>query len=295
MIQAIDRAAKILDLLQGARHLGITDLAAALSLPPSTVHGLVKSLRAHGLVAKERGGQRYMLGPTLLRLSNVYLDTLDVRARAMRWTQELARRTELSVRLGAPHLTDVLVIHHNLRPDDSPQMLETGMAVPAHASAMGKVLLAYDQGFQQSVFAEPLRSLTGDTITDVARLTLELPGIAERGTAAETDEAVLGESSSPPRSPTPRTRSSPPSPSCCRRRRHPHPTRPCTRCGTRHGTSPANSARRPGRHPWPRRGLTASVRGPVLSRAGRARTAARPWLRPAAPRAPRPSGSSDCR
>lgn len=195
MIQAIDRAAKILDLLQGARHLGITDLAAALSLPPSTVHGLVKSLRAHGLVAKERGGQRYMLGPTLLRLSNVYLDTLDVRARAMRWTQELARRTELSVRLGAPHLTDVLVIHHNLRPDDSPQMLETGMAVPAHASAMGKVLLAYDQGFQQSVFAEPLRSLTGDTMTDVARLTLELPGIAERGTAAETDEAVLGESS----------------------------------------------------------------------------------------------------
>ncbi len=63
----------------------------------------------------------------------------------MRWTQELARRTDLSVRLGAPHFTDVLVIHHNLRPDDSQQMLETGVAIPAHASAMGKVLLAYDQ------------------------------------------------------------------------------------------------------------------------------------------------------
>ena len=165
MIQAIDRAAKVLELLQGARHLGITDLALALDLPPSTVHGIVKSLREHGLVAKERGGQRYMLGPTLLRLSNVYLDTLDVRARAMRWTQDLARRTGLSVRLGAPHFTDVLVIHHNLRPDDSQQMLETGVAIPAHASAMGKVLLAYDQGFQRDVFAQPLRSLTGDTVT----------------------------------------------------------------------------------------------------------------------------------
>jgi DNA-binding IclR family transcriptional regulator len=60
---------------------------------------------------------------------------------------------------------------------------------------MGKVLLAYDLGFQRSVFAQPLRSLTGDTITDVARLTLDLPAIAERGTAVETDEAVLGESS----------------------------------------------------------------------------------------------------
>ncbi|GAA1134490.1 IclR family transcriptional regulator [Microbacterium natoriense] len=195
MIQAIDRAAKVLELLQGARHLGITDLALALDLPPSTVHGIVKSLREHGLVAKERGGQRYMLGPTLLRLSNVYLDTLDVRARAMRWTQDLARRTGLSVRLGAPHFTDVLVIHHNLRPDDSQQMLETGVAIPAHASAMGKVLLAYDQGFQRDVFAQPLRSLTGDTVTDVARLTLELPAIVERGSASETDEAVLGETS----------------------------------------------------------------------------------------------------
>jgi len=195
VIQAIDRAAKVLELLQGARHLGITDLATSLNLPPSTVHGIVKSLRAHGLVAKERGGQRYMLGPTLLRLSNVYLDTLDVRARAMRWTQDLSRRTGHSVRLGAPHFTDVLVIHHNLRPDDSQQMLETGVAIPAHASAMGKVLLAYDQGFQRSVFGEPLRSLTGDTITDVARLALELPAIAERGAAMEADEAVLGESS----------------------------------------------------------------------------------------------------
>ncbi len=195
MIQAIDRAAKVLELLQGARHLGITDLAAALSLPPSTVHGIVSSLRAHGLVAKERGGQRYMLGPSLLKLSNVYLDSLDVRARAMRWTQDLSRRTGLAVRLGAPHFSEVLVIHHNLRPDDSQQMLETGMAIPAHASAMGKVLLAHDVGFQRTVFSEPLRSLTGDTITDAARLTLELPAIAERGTATETDEAVLGESS----------------------------------------------------------------------------------------------------
>ncbi len=191
-----------------------------------------------------------MLGPTLLRLSNVYLDTLDVRARAMRWTQELARRTNFSVRLGAPHFTDVLVIHHNLRPDDSQQMLEPGVAIPAHASAMGKVLLAYDLGFQQSVFEQPLRSLTGDTITDVARLTLELPAIAERGTAGEFDEAVLGESSIAAPSLTRRTTSSPRSPWCCPHRRHPPRTRSSMPCARRHGTSPANSARPPGHRAW---------------------------------------------
>ncbi len=195
MIQAIDRAAKVLQSLQGARHLGISELAAALDLPPSTVHGIVKSLQEHGLVAKERGGQRYMLGPVLVKLSNVYLDTLDVRARAMRWTRELSRRTGLAVRLGVELFDEVLVIHHNRRPDGSQQMLETGMTIPAHASAMGKVLLAFDDEYQSVVLSRPLQSLTGDTITDPAQLTLAFAGILERGFATEEDEAVLGESS----------------------------------------------------------------------------------------------------
>ncbi|QNO37879.1 IclR family transcriptional regulator [Protaetiibacter sp. SSC-01] len=195
MIQAIDRAAKVLQSLQGARHLGISELAAALDLPPSTVHGIVKSLQEHGLVAKERNGQRYMLGPALVKLSNVYLDTLDVRARAMRWTRELSRRTGLAVRLGVELFDEVLVIHHNRRPDGSQQMLETGMTIPAHASAMGKVLLAFDDEYQSVVLSRQLQSLTGDTVTDPAQLTLAFAGIVERGFATEEDEAVLGESS----------------------------------------------------------------------------------------------------
>lgn len=122
-------------------------------------------------------------------------DTLDVRARAMRWTRELARRTDLAVRLGAQLFDEVIIIHHNRRPDGSQQMPETGLSIPAYASAMGEVLLAYDSEYAASVFSKPLRSLTGDTVTDVAELTLALAQIAERGIATEEDEAVLGESS----------------------------------------------------------------------------------------------------
>ena len=195
MIQAIDRAARVLTALQGARHLGISELATTLELSPSTVHGIVKSLQQHGLVAKEPNGTRYMLGPALLKLSNVYLDTLDVRARGMRWTSELARRTGLSTRLGAQLFHEVLVIHHNRRPDGSQQMLETGLTMPMHASAMGKVLLAYHPHLADEVLVGPLTSLTGDTVTDAAKLELQLVQVAERGLATEEDEAVLGESS----------------------------------------------------------------------------------------------------
>ncbi len=195
MIQSIDRAARILASLQGARHLGITELSAILDLPPSTVHGLVKSLQQHGLVAKEPGTNRYMLGPALLKLSNVYLDTLDVRARAMRWTAELARRTGLATRLGVPLFDEVIVIHHNRRPDGSEQMPEIGVTIPAHASALGKVLLAFDPNLAEPLLASPLRSLTGSTVTDAASMAVQLAQVVERGIAHEEDEAVLGESS----------------------------------------------------------------------------------------------------
>ena len=195
MIQAIDRAAKVLSSLQGARHLGVTELSAELGLPASTVHGIVKSLQGHGLVAQESGGNRYMLGPALLKLSNVYLDTLDVRARAMRWTLELARRTGLSTRLGVQLFDEVIIIHHNQRPDGSQQMPETGLSIPAHASAMGKVLLAYSPEYAAGLLGRPLRPLTGSTIIDPAQLAIQFASIADYGIATEEDEAVLGESS----------------------------------------------------------------------------------------------------
>jgi DNA-binding IclR family transcriptional regulator len=196
VIQAIDRAAKVLAALQGSRHLGISELGAVLGLPPSTVHGIVKSLQTHGLVVKEPHGQRYMLGPTLLQLSNVYLDTLDVRARAMRWTGDLAERTGLSVRIGVEFFADVIVIHHEPRPDGSRQMPETGVTIPAHASALGKVLLAYRPELKVALLARgPLRSLTGDTVTDPDELEKSLSEVLATGYAVEDEEAVLGEAS----------------------------------------------------------------------------------------------------
>ncbi|MFP4311580.1 MAG: helix-turn-helix domain-containing protein, partial [Nitriliruptoraceae bacterium] len=50
MIQSVDRAIAILLELQGARRLRLTELAARLSLPNSTVHGIVATLAARGMV-----------------------------------------------------------------------------------------------------------------------------------------------------------------------------------------------------------------------------------------------------
>ncbi len=194
MIQSVDRAARVLVSLQGSRHLGITDIAERLDLPPSTVHGIVKTLVDHGLVAQEPGGKRYMLGPALLRLSSVYLDTHEVRGRSLRWMDELASRTGLSVRLGVELFDEVMILHHVQRPDGSRQMPETGLSIPAHACALGKVLLAGNPRAAAVLGEGPLRSLTGDTVTDPVMLLSALPEVRATGLALERDEAVIGES-----------------------------------------------------------------------------------------------------
>ncbi len=196
MIQSIDRAIRVLTALQGTRRMSLSELADRLDLAPSTTHGIVRSLVEHGMVVQERGSSRYQLGPAVLRLGNVYLDTLELRSRAIPWAEDLARRTGLAVRTGVLLIDDVVIIHHEPRPDGSRQMPEVGIVIPVHASALGKAMLAFLPEDEKRVLTSgDLRSMTGETTTSPETLRDQLDQIRATGVAAEQDEAVIGESS----------------------------------------------------------------------------------------------------
>ena len=196
MIQSVDRAIRVLTALQGARRMSLSELAARLDLAPSTTHGIVRSLVEHGMVVQERGSSRYQLGPAVLRLGNVYLDTLELRSKAIPWAEDLARRTGLAVRTGVLLIDDVVIIHHEPRPDGSRQMPEVGIVIPVHASALGKALLAFLAEDEKRVLTSgELRSMTGETVTSPEQLRDQLDEVRSGGIALEQDEAVIGESS----------------------------------------------------------------------------------------------------
>src|SRR3989454_318435 len=195
MIQSVDRAIRILGVLQGARRLSLSEVASRLELPPSTVHGILKTLQVHGMVVQDRDSNRYQLGPAVLKLGNVYLDTLELRSRAVPWSEELARRSGLAVRTGVLLIDDVVIIHHEPRPDGSRQMPEVGIVIPVHASALGKAMLAFSPEDEKRVLSvEALRSMTGETVTSPDDLRRQLDDVRVSGVAVEQDEAVIGES-----------------------------------------------------------------------------------------------------
>ena len=195
-IQSIERAAAILRLLSGRnRRLGVVQIAGEMALPKATVHGILQTLAAVGFVEQDEETGKYQLGAALLHMGSSYLDGNELRARALNWADALAARSGESVRIGTLHEGRVLVVHHVFRPDDSRQALEVGALQPAHATAMGKVLLAAYRYVAAELTAGELPRYTPATITERAALEAELRAVTERGWADDVEELVAGECS----------------------------------------------------------------------------------------------------
>ena len=195
-VQSIERAAAILRLLaRGSGRLGVGEIATSLELAKGTTHGILRTLQGVGFVEQDKASGKYQLGAALLHLGTSYLDVNELRSRAINWADALASRSGEAVRIGTLLDGKVLVVHHVFRPDDSLQSLDVGALLPLHASALGKVLLAYDTQAAAELRETELAPLTRRTLVTTAALRRELTKVREHGYAAEIEESTLGQAS----------------------------------------------------------------------------------------------------
>jgi len=194
-IQSVQRAAQILGVLgSGTPRLGVTEIAERVGLAKPTVHGLLRTLEAHELVAQDPDTGKYSLGPGVLQLGNAYLDGSELRARSLRWAEDLAHRAAEAVWVATLSGSRVIVLHHVFRPDNTVQILEVGAAIPWHACALGHAIVANLPAAQRSrALAGDLAPLTGRTKTTRAALNRALTQVRQRGYAIEDQEATVGD------------------------------------------------------------------------------------------------------
>ncbi|MFE9403062.1 IclR family transcriptional regulator [Streptomyces sp. NPDC006530] len=192
-IQSLERAAAMLRLLAGGeRRLGLSDVASSLGLAKGTAHGILRTLQAEGFVEQDPASGRYQLGAELLRLGNSYLDVHELRARALVWTDDLARSSGESVYVGVLHQQGVLIMHHVFRPDDSRQVLEVGAMQPLHSTALGKVLSAYDPVAHTEAVDNVREAFTPRTVTAPDGFENVLDLIRARGWGSDVEETWEG-------------------------------------------------------------------------------------------------------
>ena len=192
-IQSLERAAAMLRLLAGGeRRLGLSDISSALGLAKATAHGILRTLQHEGFVEQDPESGRYQLGAELLRLGTTYLDVHELRARALVWTDDLARSSGEAVYLGVLHQQGVLVVHHVFRPDDSRQVLEVGAMQPLHSTALGKVLSANDPVAHSELVEAKREPFTARTPTELDEVERIVTSVRTQGYATDIEETWEG-------------------------------------------------------------------------------------------------------
>lgn len=195
-VQSVERAAAILQVLAiEDTPTSLGQLAAALGLAKATTHGLVQTLCDVGFVDQDPGSGRYLVGAGLLELGTRSVDVHEVRSRALNWTDALASRSGEAAHVAVFHDGAVRIAHHVFRPDGTEQQLQTGSTHPLHATALGKVLLAYDPRAVRALGSGELESFTYRTVTDRSRLLRDLADARDVGWAASVEEEQPGEAS----------------------------------------------------------------------------------------------------
>jgi DNA-binding IclR family transcriptional regulator len=137
----VSKLAAILSTFSTGSVYCLTDIARSANLPVSTAHRLAMELAEWGLLERT-DDRRYRVGTLLASIGGRVLHEPSLQVHARRVLDDLSSATHATVRLGV--LEDLAVSYIEKRPDAHPvpMSFETG-ALPAHATAMGKALLAF--------------------------------------------------------------------------------------------------------------------------------------------------------
>jgi DNA-binding IclR family transcriptional regulator len=171
--------------------LGVTEIARRIGLSPSTVYRALVTLAEEGLVERDSGSDRYRLSVGVVALAGPLLANLDIREVARPYLEQLALASRESVNLGIWNRTEAVNIEQVPGPGIIKHLAPLGRRNPAHASATGKVLLAFSpQPDLQEILDRGLYRLTDRTIVEPAALIQELARVRKDGYAINNEEMV---------------------------------------------------------------------------------------------------------
>ncbi|MFB0546338.1 MAG: IclR family transcriptional regulator [Anaerolineae bacterium] len=191
VVQSVDRALTRLDLLTEApAGMALGDLSQAANLPKSTTHRLLQTLMQHKLVEQDEETGKFSPGLKVFEMAYRVLNGMELRTEALPVMERLNRETNFTVHLAI--LDDAEVVYIEKREADRPirTYSAVGKRVPAHCTALGKVLLAHltQEELRRIVEKKGLPRYTDNTITTWDELLDHLDTVRTRSYALDNGE-----------------------------------------------------------------------------------------------------------
>jgi IclR family KDG regulon transcriptional repressor len=192
-VPAVMRAFDILELLAAGGKASITEISRGLSLPKSSVFGLLRTLELRGYVRKNPD-DRYSLTLKLLGLGGELAGSSDLRQHVAPLLRELAARTRITAHLAVLDANEAVYIDKAEAPGSIRLTTYVGHRVPLHSTSLGKALLAWlpEDEVNRIVRGLSMGPRTPHTITSPAALRAELAATRQAGYAVVNEENESG-------------------------------------------------------------------------------------------------------
>lgn len=169
----------------------LADLAAKTGFSRPAVRRILLTLQKLGYVVSS--GSRWSLTPRVLTIGHLYAATHDVPEVSQPHLLRLAELTHESASLSQLDGTDVVYVARVQVRRVLSVNVDVGSRLPAHATAMGRVLVAWaDASVVEAVIAAGLPALTPTTVTDPVRFRDELHEVRRQGFALVDGELEPG-------------------------------------------------------------------------------------------------------
>lgn len=193
VVQSVDRALTILELLEREGWMGVTRLAGELDIHKSTAFRLLATLEQRGLVEQHVETQKYRLGFALVRLAGAVRAGLDLTRSARPVCEWLSEQTGETVNIAVLEGGEVVNIDQVNLSSSVLSVDWLGRRTGVHATSTGKVFLAFlPDRLRDEVLRGNLPRMTAHTVTDPQRLRSQLDVIRERGYSYTEQELEVG-------------------------------------------------------------------------------------------------------
>jgi len=187
---SIEKALDVLFHVSAAGSAGVSEIARALSLPKSTTHRLLAALGRRALVERDVGG-RYRPGVRLLALGLGVLEREPIVAAARPVLEAEAETIGETLFLAAARAGRIVVLDKAEGTGFLRAAPRVGSEVPVHASAVGKLYLAFAPE-TVSLPKGAFPRFTASTPTSLRALEREVAKARRRGFAENREEWVAG-------------------------------------------------------------------------------------------------------
>lgn len=190
-VQSIERAFAIAEEVARNREgIGLAELSKRVGLHNSTTFHLVKTMVQLGYVSQLADSRKYRIGRRMFTLAAGAMDEIELVSVATPVLEKLTRETgeysHFAIRSGE----QIVVVAKTAGTGIFQMVDRTGAVRPAHATALGKVLLAALSPSQLERYLETceLRKFTAKTIVEREALLREIEEVRRKGLAFDDGE-----------------------------------------------------------------------------------------------------------